>query len=1006
MPYGTAAFVSQTPFYFYKGGTYVSIAIGGTLSGSLTIPSVTFSNPVSYDLIGSIVAYTVNINGSAVEIDGPLASLTAEQDANTNYGGVTIDSSGTLTVADGGAAIVGNVIDIGVNGLGSLNVVSSGSVVVGNGVIVGINAQGSLDVTTGGSIAVANFVDVGDSAPGILDVTSGGVVSVSDLGVGIIDTGAVSVDGVGSTISVTEALDIGDAFAAGMLSITNGGSVEANRVLVGFAYTPGTVSVDGLNSTLSDAGDLIIGQFFPDSSVINRIVSVADGGLISAGRIVIYGNGVVTGNGSVSGNILNEGSIAATGGTLTLVNGTLYGGPETIASLSALDIEDAVSGSTVVFADGTGTLAVGDLSTFSAAISSFQQGDTIDVKGIRANDETFDPNSGLLSVYHEDWGAGASPTLVGTLTFTGLPDTTAFALAGDGNGGTDVTFGTPAPTIANLADLADVVYDPGFGSGSYTYVAQYPDASNGFLAEEFMSGSQIVISIRGTDNLNNYLADGSWLQSSPNTTLGNDVRDAAIFLDQVRHANQTDTITLTGHSLGGAVAQLLGLASNYAAVGFDAPGASQFFSALTPQLQHAFANSDSFQRLSANYRTSGDQVSLAGAAIGQQYTVTSKYPNSWLYAIANHSIDLLSSQIDLASQGNPNVSIVPGVQDLPLAATDLASESLRSTTASQAVYNVITAVSAISHFYSFDPSQYSSYTLVGTATSPDISAVILPAVPGVASYLVSFEGSNGTWSADQTALPNATLATPPGTAASGVRFFSEDAAGDPVPLPDDTYFQVAFNSTGTFDGTLTEDVACFCRGTHIATPTGEVLIEMLRVGDRVLTVSGAARPIQWIGIRRFGGRFTAGHRNILPIAIRSGAIDQSIPIRDLFVSPQHAMLLDGVLIPARDLVNGVSIVQLGHVQDLEYLHIELATHDAIYAEGAASETFVDDGSRGMFSNVLEFRTGHPDHNAVPAVYCAPRVTEGFGLEAVWRRLKVRADLAHASSAAMKSSLAG
>ena len=62
---------------------------------------------------------------------------------------------------------------------------------------------------------------------------------------------------------------------------------------------------------------------------------------------------------------------------------------------------------------------------------------------------------------------------------------------------------------------------------------------------------------------------------------------------------------------------------------------------------------------------------------------------------------------------------------------------------------------------------------------------------------------------------------------------------------------------------------------------------------------------------------------------------------------------EGVLIEARDLVNGVSIV---HAErgEVEYFHVELDSHDVIIAEGAFSETFIDDDSRGMFHNAQEY----------------------------------------------------
>ena len=187
-----------------------------------------------------------------------------------------------------------------------------------------------------------------------------------------------------------------------------------------------------------------------------------------------------------------------------------------------------------------------------------------------------------------------------------------------------------------------------------------------------------------------------------------------------------------------------------------------------------------------------------------------------------------------------------------------------------------------------------------------------------------------------------------------------------------------------------EGTPCYCRGTRILTDRGEVAVEDLRIGDRLLTLAGAMRPIRWIGRRSYAGRFAAGNRDVLPVLFRTGALADGVPRRDLFVSPLHAMYLDGVLIPASALVNGDTIVQMEAVDRVDYFHLELETHDVILAEGAPSETFVDDDSRGMFHNAAEYRLLYPDAGHAPARYCAPRVEEGEALEAVRRRLAERA----------------
>jgi hypothetical protein len=99
--------------------------------------------------------------------------------------------------------------------------------------------------------------------------------------------------------------------------------------------------------------------------------------------------------------------------------------------------------------------------------------------------------------------------------------------------------------------------------------------------------------------------------------------------------------------------------------------------------------------------------------------------------------------------------------------------------------------------------------------------------------------------------------------------------------------------------------------------------------------------------------------------------------------------LDGVLIEARDLVNGTSIVQPDRADRIDYFHLELDAHDVILAEGAESESYIDDDNRRMFDNASDYAACYPAAAARPALYCAPRISDGFELEAVRTRLAAR-----------------
>ena len=173
--------------------------------------------------------------------------------------------------------------------------------------------------------------------------------------------------------------------------------------------------------------------------------------------------------------------------------------------------------------------------------------------------------------------------------------------------------------------------------------------------------------------------------------------------------------------------------------------------------------------------------------------------------------------------------------------------------------------------------------------------------------------------------------------------------------------------------------ACFCAGTAILTEAGERAVETIAPGDRVITADGRAEPVLWVGRRSYGGRFLAGQAHLLPIRIRAGALGRRLPRRDLLVSPCHAMLLGGVLVPAGALVDGRRITVERDCAEVGYVHIELARHEVILAEGAASETFLDDGSRGLFQ-AAEGVAGSAE------AYCAPRRADGFEIEAIRRRL--------------------
>ena len=297
-----------------------------------------------------------------------------------------------------------------------------------------------------------------------------------------------------------------------------------------------------------------------------------------------------------------------------------------------------------------------------------------------------------------------------------------------------------------------------------------------------------------------------------------------------------------------------------------------------------------------------------------------------------------------------------------------------------------------------------------TGTTPDASAIN----DGLANDTVGL-GQRVFSVGNKTLGPNASVTLVPPTRT--ITDTSTVTAADPTQYLGNgsdslNYYTITssvFTSGGNFNVTSTEDsgskldvvytFACFLRGTKIATPRGEAAVETLTVGDVVTTRSSKRttfQPIKWIGHRWIDFAAHPRPETVTPIRIRSGAFADNVPHRDLLVSPDHAIFVDGKLICARQLINGTTIRQEHGYTAAEYFHIELDAHAILLAEGLPTESYLNTGNRGFFANAADPLVLHPDltdQTDTPtreAASCAPFVWQQDDVKPIWDDLARRA----------------
>jgi hypothetical protein len=135
-------------------------------------------------------------------------------------------------------------------------------------------------------------------------------------------------------------------------------------------------------------------------------------------------------------------------------------------------------------------------------------------------------------------------------------------------------------------------------------------------------------------------------------------------------------------------------------------------------------------------------------------------------------------------------------------------------------------------------------------------------------------------------------------------------------------------------------------------PTGEGFAEVIWVGRREVDCARHPAP-----------------RQVWPVRVAAGAFGARRPHSELWLSPDHAVFVNEVLIPIKHLINGSTIAQV-RVERVTYHHIELAQHDVLLAEGLPAESFLDMRDGTNYANRAGPVRLYPDFSA--------RMWEAFG----------------------------
>jgi T5SS/PEP-CTERM-associated repeat protein len=940
--------------------------IGGIQFGAFAIDASTFA--VAADGTLSYVAGYQLAPQTALDVSGSNAvlsvagagALVTVQDPATGAAYLQVGATDTLSIAAGGM-VLADVLDLAGTASGSADaVIDAGGGTAGAGppmlsaswLAVGDGGPASLAIRNG-ALAEAGIVTVGfgealGPGSGTLAVGSASqlvATGYAAFGYAAGDRGSGTIDGSGSGFA-SAGLFVGNQ-GAGTLTIQNDATlttaVEAGDTtgfagaIANLAGATGTLTVTGVGSTWALAGRIDIGAGGSGT------LDVLGGGAVRAdvADVPIVTGGTTVYDATVS---LVQATVAVlgAGSTLDAGGGPIYVGDAGTASLSVgqggavIAAEPAVDYAAMVVGlnGGAGTLSLSDAGSTLDALGQ------LDVGGAGGG-------SGTLQVFAD-----------ATLWSGGQPgDPVAGLSLGDGTGSSGIATIDGAGSVLSNTGRLDVgrygsgVLSIGNGGTLTTRISAGAEAvqpasvllgvNPGASGTVYVSGansvlnaaSDMIVGLAGTGTLQ--LLDGGAVGIGTNLAIGNPLGSGAAGTGQ-----GVVTVGAGDLTVGGSLAIGSGGGGGDTGTGTLAVAAGavvQVAGSATLAAGSTISVDGGGLEIGGTGGPGVDGIVVdAGATLAGAGSVQGP-------VLVNGVVAAAGGVLALASASGPGTLTIAAGATLDVGA---ASGGGTVDFVGGGTLRLHTAASGTALLVGLDGG---TLDMAGMAVGS--------AAYGDGTLTVYLAGSQMTMA----------LAAPPPPGEIAV--VSDGAGGTDVVLP------------------------CFAAGTRLAAPQGWVAVEDVRPGDRLLTASGRVARAVWVGGRMLDCRRHARPLEVQPVRVRAGALAPGVPARDVRLSPDHALLVQGSLIPVRYLLNGASIVQEA-ASRITYRHVELADHDVLLAEGLPCESFLDTGNRHAFA--AEGPTMlHPEFGPealARAIWaekgCAPLVLEGPALERA-RRLFLR-----------------